>query len=129
MKLHNVNTVYIYIYIYIILYIYILYYIIYIYIYIYIHGKLFQFDFQFFSSIKKVGPSGIRNHYLEFMIDRYALKVSYLTEQWDLLNGLQNQVTTKHKSLGDYSGRFWITLAAKLLCELILGEALYQPSD
>ena len=60
--------------------------------------------------------------------------MSYLVERWDVLNGLQNQVTTKVKSSpDDCSGRARITFAANFLyflyfhppSELISGWALH----
>ena len=42
--------------------------------------------------------------------------MSYLAERWDVLNVLQDQVATKHKSsLSDCSGRVWIIFAANFL--------------
>ena len=91
-------------------------------------------ELRFFDSIQKVGLRGIRTHNL--VVTMHTLQpLSYLTERSGVLNGLQDQVTTKLKSsLGACSGRVRITFAANFLyflyfhpgSELISGQALHQ---
>ena len=74
-----------------------------------------HFELRFFNSIQKVGLSGNQTHNLMLTMHT-LLPLSYLVKSWDVLNGLQDQVTTKLKSsVGDSSGIVQIALAAKFL--------------
>ena len=68
-----------------------------------------------YAVIKKVGPKGIRTHNLELTVHTLQ-PLRYLAERRVILNGLQDQVTTRLMlSLGDCNGGVRMKLAANFL--------------
>ena len=108
----------------------------------YIYTYINRYNFFLYLYIKNIFPIfpipyrtlgwvGLEPTTLSLPCTHYPL--SCLAKQWDMLNGLQGQVTTKVKPfLGDCSGWVWIILAANFLyflyfcpcSQLILGQAI-----